>query len=59
VRAFEKARAEYQPWLGAMFVWNLNFATAFSPSDEKSPFGVIRPDGIPRPAYDALVDMPK
>ena len=59
VRAFEKARNEYQPWLGAMFVWNLNFATVFAPSDEKSPFGVIRPDGSARPAYEALVNMPK
>jgi hypothetical protein len=59
VRAFEKGRTEYQPWLGAMFAWNLNFATVFPASDEKSPFGVIRPDGTPRPAYDALVNMPK
>ncbi len=59
VRAFEKARQEYQPWMGAMFVWNLNFPTVFSPSDEKSAFGVIRPDGRFRPAYTALANMPK
>ncbi len=59
VRAFEKARTEYQPWLGAMFVWNLNFATCFDANDEKSAFGVLRADGSPRPAYTALVNMPK
>ncbi len=59
VRAFEKGRTEYQPWLGAMFLWNLNFAQEFPPWDEKAPFGVIRPDGTPRPAYEALVRMPK
>ena len=59
VRAYEKARTEYQPWLGAMFVGNLNFATCFSPHHEKSAFGVLRPDGSRGPAYDALVNMPK
>ncbi|MGC8873059.1 MAG: beta-galactosidase [Chloroflexia bacterium] len=59
VRAFEKGRTEYQPWLGAMFLWNLNFGQEFPPWDEKTPFGVIRPDGTPRPAYEALVRMPK
>jgi hypothetical protein len=59
VRAFELGRTTYQPWMGAMFVWNLNFATIFPPSDEKSAFGVIRPNGTPRPAYTALANMPK
>jgi hypothetical protein len=59
VRAFEKGRTEYQPWLGAMFLWNLNFGQEFPPWDEKVPFGVIRPNGTPRPAYEALVRMPK
>ncbi len=59
VRAFEKARTEYPPWLGAMFVWNLNFATCFPATDEKSPFGIIRPNGTLRPAYAALAQMPK
>ncbi len=59
VRALEMGRTTYQPWMGAMFVWNLNFATAFAPTDEKSAFGVIRPNGSPRPAYAALSSMPK
>jgi hypothetical protein len=59
VRAFEKGRTEYQPWLGAMFLWNLNFATAFPAGDEKSAFGLLRPDWSQRPAYQALVNMPK
>ncbi len=58
VRAFEIARSRY-PWVQAMFVWNLNFATVVPPTDEKGPFGIIRPDWTPRPAFWALVDMPK
>ncbi len=59
VRAFEKGRSEYQPWLQAMFLWNLNFATAFPGSDEKSAFSLLRADWSPRPAYQALVNMAK
>lgn len=59
VRALEKGRTEYQPWMGAMFVWNLNFATVVAPTDEKAPFSLIRPDGSTRPAYTALAGMPR
>lgn len=59
VRAFEKGRTEYQPWMGGMFVWNLNFATVCMSTDEKSAFGIIRADWNPRPAYEALKSMPK
>ncbi|MBN1483097.1 MAG: beta-galactosidase [Chloroflexia bacterium] len=59
VRAFEKGRSEYQPWMGAMFLWNLNFAVEFSATDEKAAFGVLRAGGIHRPAYDAVAAMPK
>jgi hypothetical protein len=60
VRAFNLAKANY-PWMGVMFVWNLNFATLpdLPPSDEKPPFGILNRDWSPRPAYSALVQMPK
>lgn len=58
VGAFAWAR-EHWPWTTGMFVWNLNFAVIAPPEDEKSPWGVVNPDWTPRPAYEALRDMPK
>jgi polysaccharide biosynthesis protein PslG len=60
VRAFEMARTRY-PWVGNMFVWNLNFNALpdLSPVDEKRAFGLLYPDFSPRPAYRALQAMPK
>ena len=55
-QALERGRTFYQPWMGAMFVWNLNFARTNPPSDQKSAFGLINPAGQPRPAYDTLRD---
>ncbi len=54
------ARTRY-PWIGAMFVWNLNFNALpdISPTDEKRPFIILNPDFSPRPAYIALTQMPK
>jgi polysaccharide biosynthesis protein PslG len=57
-RAFEIAKQEW-PWMGVMMVWNLNYSTVVSAEDEKFPWSVINPDFSPRPAYDALRDMPK
>jgi hypothetical protein len=51
--AIELTRERY-PWIEAVFVWNLNFAVLGPPSDEKSAFGILNPDGSPRPAYLAL-----
>jgi len=56
-RAFELGRS--YPWMGVMFVWNLNFASITMPSDEKYPWGVLKADGSPRPSYNALKAMPK
>ena len=56
-RAFDLGKS--YPWMGVMFVWNLNFAAITRPSDEKYPWGVLRGDGSPRPAYIALKEMPK
>ncbi len=57
-RAFEIARSEW-PWVEAMYVWNLNFAVVVDPDDEKAPWAVLNSDWSPKPAYDALIDMPK
>lgn len=58
VRAFEIARTQW-PWVTGMFVWNLNFSTIVGPEDEKRPWSVLNPDWSPRPAYEALKQMPK
>jgi len=58
VQLFQYARAHY-PWLGAIFVWNLNFQAVVPQTDEKWGFGVLRADNTPRPAYSALASMPK
>jgi polysaccharide biosynthesis protein PslG len=57
VRAFELGKS--YPWMGVMFVWNLNFSLVSPPSDEKYPWAVLNGDGSPRPAYTALKEMPK
>ena len=58
VRAFEIARTQW-PWVTGMFVWNLNFSTIVGPEDEKAPWSVVNADWSPRPAYEALEQMPK
>jgi hypothetical protein len=58
VQLFQYARANY-PWLGAIFVWNLNFQVVVPQPDEKWGFGVVRFDYSARPAYSALASMPK
>ncbi|GIV97089.1 MAG: hypothetical protein KatS3mg057_1746 [Herpetosiphonaceae bacterium] len=63
VRAFQMGRHDYAPWVGAMFLWNLNFAVPWgergNPLHEQASFGVINPDWSPRPAYLELQRMPK
>jgi hypothetical protein len=55
VRAIEIGRRQYTPWVGAMFVWNLNFAIPWQAEGnamhEQAAFGVLNPDWSPRPAY--------
>lgn len=70
VRSFQYADANW-PWMGPMFVSNLDFATVWywwgDPQGWCEPmvwFSLINPDlpgGVldPRPAYTALADMPK
>ncbi|MDP9374403.1 MAG: hypothetical protein M3Q65_18520 [Chloroflexota bacterium] len=58
VRAYRLA-GERWPWVGVMFMWNLNFSTIVGPEDEKAPWSIINADYSPRPAYEALKRMPK
>ncbi len=58
VREFNYVKANW-PWMGVMFVWNLNFQAVVPPTDEKWGFGVVRSDYSPRPAYVALENMGK
>jgi hypothetical protein len=64
VRAFEKGRYEYSPWMGAMFLWNLNYAVPWkhvesNEQHEQASFGVLNGDWSPRPAWYAIRDIPK
>jgi hypothetical protein len=58
VRLFAYTKQNY-PWMGVMFVWNLNYQAVVPQTDEKWGFGVLRADYSPRPAYTALAAMPK
>ena len=59
-RAVEIARDDW-PWLGALFVWNLNYAATpnIQPTDEKYAWSVLRGDWSNRPAFEALKALPK
>ncbi len=58
VDAFQLIR-DSAPYITHAFVWNLNFQAVVGPEDEKFAFGLLRPDGSPRPAYTALKEMTK
>lgn len=60
VRAFTIAREEW-PWMGAMFLWNLNYAAtpSIQTSDEKYAWSLLRGDWSNRPAFEAIKAMPK
>jgi hypothetical protein len=57
VRAFQMGKG--WGFVGAMFLWNLNFGPVSGAQDEKAAFGIVRPDWAPRPAFAALRDMAK
>ncbi|NJP04800.1 MAG: hypothetical protein HC837_03790 [Chloroflexaceae bacterium] len=63
IRAFQKGRHEYAPWMGAMFLWNLNFAVPWkyegNELHEQAAFGVLNGDWSPRPSWHAIQSMPK
>lgn len=49
---------ERYPWVGAMFLWNLNFAIlrarSGQPYHEQASFAILNGDGSPRPAFFAI-----
>jgi hypothetical protein len=57
VRAYQWSRN----WghAGVMFLWNLNFWPTTGPKNEMAKYGIVRGDWSPRPAYNALKNMPK
>jgi hypothetical protein len=57
-REIKYARANW-PWMGVMFIWNLNFQAVVPQTDEKWGFGVLRGDYSARPAYTALQKLSK
>ncbi len=64
VRAFEIGRNEWAPWMGAMFLWNLNFSIPWAneggnAQHEQGSFSVLNADWSPRPAWHAIQSMPK
>jgi hypothetical protein len=60
VRAYEVARTEW-PWMGAMFVFNLDFAMVpwYQECDPMRYYSLLDPSGSPRQAYTSLKAMPK
>lgn len=52
VRAFHMG--DERPWVGPMFLWNLNLAVIWGPDNAFSAYSLLRPDGSYRPAYIAL-----
>jgi hypothetical protein len=63
VDALDMGRYQYAPWIGAMFVWNLNFAvawqTAGNAQHQMAAYGILNPDWSPRPAYRAIQRLAK
>ncbi|NJK79585.1 MAG: hypothetical protein HC914_06645 [Chloroflexaceae bacterium] len=64
IRAFQIGRNEWAPWMGGMFLWNLNFSIPWAqyegnPDHEQASFSVLNGDWSPRPAWYAIQAMPK
>jgi polysaccharide biosynthesis protein PslG len=57
VQAFMMARG--LDYVGGMMEWNLNFQQVVPQTNEEWGFGIIRSDMSARPAFAALVEMPK
>ncbi|MBI2953534.1 MAG: hypothetical protein HYY30_04415, partial [Chloroflexi bacterium] len=59
VRSIESIQTS-RPWVGAIFIWNLNFRTFGDPHvNETAIFGILDPGFIPRPMYVALQNLAK
>lgn len=52
VKAFHMG--DERPWVGPMFLWNLNLALIWGSENAFSAYSLLRPDGSYRPAYVAL-----
>ena len=52
VRAFHMG--DERPWVGPMFLWNLNLSVIWGTDSAFSAYSLLRPDGSYRPAYTAL-----
>ena len=57
VGAMRRAKERY-PWVGNMFLWNLNFgplkASQGEPAHEQASFSILNGDYSPRPSYWAI-----
>lgn len=53
--ALDRIVNQYGDWVGAVFIWNLNFAPLWAaqgnPLEEQASFGLLNPDWSPRPAF--------
>jgi hypothetical protein len=63
IDAMKMARDTYRdengkPWVGVMFLWNMNFAVLWggqgNPDHEQASFGILNPDWSPRPSFLAI-----
>jgi hypothetical protein len=52
VRAVQMALGT--PWVGPVFLWNLNISTIWGGDHPQSAYSLLRPDGAYRPGYVAL-----
>jgi hypothetical protein len=52
VQAFHMG--DQRPWVGPMFLWNLNLANIWGSDNTFSAYSLVSPDGSYRPAYIAL-----
>ncbi len=57
LRAYELAHS--WPWVGPLFLWNLNFAPLLGIDFSESGYSLLRPDSSPRPVYLALQAVPR
>jgi polysaccharide biosynthesis protein PslG len=58
VGAMQRAR-KYYPWMGVMFLWNLNFSTFQPWYTGPSHFSILNGDWTGRPAYFTIKNRPR
>lgn len=58
VAAMQRSK-KYYPWMGPMFLWNLNFVTFQEWYTGPSHFSIINSDWSPRPAYIIIKNRPR